>query len=420
MKRLYNDKIMKKRIIFVDDEVEVILGLRRMLRDMRKEWTMEFAESGQKALDIMAKTEFDVIVSDMRMPGMDGAQLLEHVVKKYPHIVRIVLSGHSKKEMIYKSVGMAHQYLTKPCNPEVLKSTIERACSLRELLANENLQRAVTKLHKLPSLPSLYIEINNELKSPDSSLTKVGEIISKDVSMTAKILQMVNSPFFGFFNEITSPSQAVTLLGLDTIRALVTSVHIFSKIKVPSIGKIKIEDLWQHFIVVGTVSKEIAKLELKDPKIIDAAFMAGMLHDIGKIVFFLNDLGRYTETIELADKESIHLCTAESRIFGTTHAEVGGYLLGIWGLPDSIIETIFFHHNPGISPEKEFGIITAVHVADALVGIEMPGYTVGELSVINYEHVKKIGKHKRLEMWKEKCREIIEKVRTHEREDSAG
>ena len=411
---------MKKRIIFVDDEVEVIKGLRRMLRDMRDEWTMEFADSGQKALDIMAKEPFDVIVSDMRMPGMDGAQLLEHVVKKYPNMVRIVLSGHSKKEMIYKSVGAAHQYLAKPCNSEILKCTVERACSLRDFLANENIQKAVSKLHNLPSLPSIYTEINDELKSPDSSLAKVGEIISRDASMTAKILQIVNSPFFGFFSKISSPSQAVSLLGLDTVKALVTSVHIFSKLKIKSVGKIKIEALWKHFIVVGTVSKEIAKMELKDRTIIDSAFMAGVLHDIGKIVFILNDIERYKEVVELSDKEKINLSAAERRVFDTTHAEVGGYLLGIWGLPDNIIEAIFFHQNPGISPEKKFGLITAVHVANALVANGMPGYTAGELSVIDYEHVKKIGKHKRIEIWKEKCREIMEEMGAHERKDSAG
>ena len=405
----------KKSILFVDDEGEVLEGLRRMLRNMRKEWEMEFAKSGQEALEIMAKQPFDVIVSDMRMPGMDGAQLLAEVMNSYPNVVRIVLSGHSKQEMIFKSVGTAHQYLAKPCNPEVLKKTVERACSLRAFLDDPKLQEAVGRLQNLPSLPSLYIEINNELMSADSSLARVGDIISRDTGMTAKILQLVNSAFFGFFREISSPAQAVTLLGLDTIKALVTSVHIFSKLKIKKIGKIGIEELWKHFLTVGLLSRKIAKMEQMDSKAVDKAFMAGMLHDVGKIVLISNLPDEYKKVVAIADGESIAISEAERRVFGPSHAEVGGYLLGLWGLPDSIIEAVFFHHQPTISPEHEFGIISTVHAANALVAHEMPEYTVGKISEVDLDVLAKTGKSDRLALWQSKCEKIIQRVTTGEK-----
>ena len=408
--------IIKKSILFVDDEGEILDGLRRMLRDMRGEWKMEFAKSGQEALEIMAKRPFDVIVSDMRMPGMDGAQLLAEVKKSYPNVVRIVLSGHSKQEMIFKSVGTAHQYLAKPCDPEVLKKTVERACSLRAFLADNELIEAVGRLNNLPSLPSLFIEINNELMSPNSSLAKVGDIISKDVGMTAKILQLVNSPFFGFFTEISSPAQAVTLLGLDTIKALVTSVHIFSQIKIKNIGKIEIKKLWNHFFAVGTLSREIAKIEHLDSHTVDKAFMAGILHDVGKIVLISNLPDEYEKVVVIAEKEGVSISEAEHRLFGPSHAEVGGYLLGLWGLPDSIIEAVFFHHQPNISPEREFGITSAVHTANALLAHEMPEYTVGKISEVDLDVLVKVGRSNRFATWQKKCKEIVKRITADEKQ----
>ncbi len=397
---------VKKRIIFVDDDIDILHGLKRMLRNKRNEWKMAFAKSGQEALDILSKEKFEVIVSDMIMPGMDGAQLLTQVMGNWPDMVRIVLSGHSKQNMIYKSLRSAHQYLSKPCDHKILLSTVERAFSLRSFLANESLQQVVGRLGSLPSLPALITDLTNVLKSPNSSLSKVEYIISKDACMTAKILQLVNSPFFGIYPQITNLSQAVTLLGIDKIRALVTSVHVFSELKQKKIGQIAIEDQWDHFSAVSIVCREIVKMELDNSKLNDLAFISGILHDIGKVVLLSNFPEKYQKAIALAEKERMSLTEAEREIFKATHAEVGGYLLGLWGLPDSIVEGVFYHHCPSKSAEREFGIITAVHVANSLVAEEIPAYKTGELSPIDYSHIEKIGKTDRISVWEKKCHTI--------------
>jgi len=113
----------KKRVLFVDDEPRILDGRRRMLRSMRHEWKMSFAETGQEALAILANQPFDVVVVDMRMPGMDGVQLLSEVRKRH-QIIRIVLSGTADREAILRAVGLAHQYLSKPCDAETLKSVL--------------------------------------------------------------------------------------------------------------------------------------------------------------------------------------------------------------------------------------------------------------------------------------------------------
>lgn len=208
---------MKLSVLFVDDEPHVLQGLQRMMRSMRQEWEIITAGGGLEALDLLSRKPVDVVVTDMRMPGMDGTQLLNEIKNSYPQIVRIILSGQSDREMILKSVRPAHQYLAKPCNDEILKSTIERSCWLRDLLADNSLKQLISRIDSLPSLPTLYLEILRELESPYSSMQKIGEIISRDIGMTAKILQMVNSAFFGFRRHIASPAEAAELLGLETI-----------------------------------------------------------------------------------------------------------------------------------------------------------------------------------------------------------
>jgi len=207
---------MKKQILFVDDEPLILQGLKRMLRGLRSEWDMTFVQSGAEALEKMVGAPFDVIVSDMRIPEMDGSQLLDTVKHRYPNMVRVVLSGHSEEEMIMKTVKSAHQFISKPCNAETLKSTISRMFALREVLTQEGLKRLVSRIESLPSLPSLYTQVVELIQSPNSSIKKIGEVISKDLAMTAKILQLVNSAFFGIPRQISNPAQAVGLLGLDT------------------------------------------------------------------------------------------------------------------------------------------------------------------------------------------------------------
>ena len=172
-----------------------LAGLRRMLRPLATEWTTEYVECGEKALAYMAANPVDVIVTDMRMPGMDGVQLLEQVVIRHPSAVRIALSGHSDQEMLIKVAGLAHQYLSKPCDTETLKSTVRRSLTLRDHFQNKTISRLVARVQSLPSLPNNYHDILHEIGSPDPSLARVANIISRDAAMTAKVLQLVNSAF---------------------------------------------------------------------------------------------------------------------------------------------------------------------------------------------------------------------------------
>lgn len=397
----------KRRILFVDDEPNVLSGLRRMLRAMRKEWEMVFVESGPEALRQLAQGPFDVIVSDMRMPGMDGAELLCRVMNQYPEIVRIVLSGHSDKETILRSVRSAQQYLSKPCDAQTLKSTIDRACALRDILGDDSLKGVVSSVDTLPSMPELYQEILSELQSDDPSIQKVAHIISKDVGMTAKILQLVNSAFFGLPRHISNPQQAVTLLGLETVKALVLSVQVFSQFEDSKIPRKFMDALWHHSMATGTLIRHILKAEQVKKDLADDTYMAALLHDVGKLILAASFSERYTAVIKESSTRNIPIRTAEKEEFGTTHAEVGAYLMGLWGLPDTIVEALAFHHRPAECPIETFTPLIAVHVASALEHESNPGIEIEYSDEIDHEHLSRLGLAERLEVWRNLCTEIL-------------
>ena len=406
---------MKRNILFVDDEPKILQGLIRMLRGMRGEWAMTFSESGPEALEILAREPFDVVVSDMRMPEMDGAQLLAEVKRCYPNVVRMILSGHSDKEMIMKSVRPTHQYLSKPCEAETLKSTIRRTCDLRDLLAHDSLTGVVSRMESLPSLPSLYSEIMELLESPDASIQKVGQIIAKDLGMTAKLLQLVNSAFFGIPRHISSPAQAVSLLGLDTVKALVLTVGVFSRFEQTRLPYFRINELMDHSTKTGAMAKELAKAEGIDKCMVDDAFMAGLLHDIGKLVLAANISDKYGEVLNLVRDEKMAFCEAEYEILGTTHAHVGAYLIGLWGLSDPIVEAIAFHHSPGICFSQGVCPLTAVHIGNALEHEDSHTFTMdAPISGVDYEYLDKLGLTERLPGWKEICTHLKEEERNNE------
>jgi HD-like signal output (HDOD) protein len=384
----------------VDDEPSILDGLGRMLRSMRQVWDMRFAKSGEEALEIMSRESFDLIVSDMRMPSMNGVQLLTEVKTKYPNTVRMILSGYADQLMILRSVGIIHQYMSKPCEADVLRTVIERVLNLNTLLKSERLASVISRTSTLPSLPSLYFEIVNEIQTPDSSVQRIGEIISKDPGMTAKILQLVNSAFFGIRRTITNPKEAASYLGIETIQTLVLSLDAFSKFEGCKVPGCTIEKIWSHSMATGLYAKRIVKGEGAGNAMADEAFTAGLLHDLGKLLLAFNLPREYSEVLSRATRDKVLLDVAEQEVFEATHEEVGAYLLGLWGLPDSIVESVAFHHHPARSTSKSFGLLAAVHAANALQYALAGQQSDPESAELDMDFMDSIGKSERLEDWR--------------------
>jgi putative nucleotidyltransferase with HDIG domain len=366
-----------RRILFVDDEPNVLKGMQRMLRGLRKEWDMHFVDNGAAALEMLAKSDFDVIVSDMRMPAMDGAELLTQVREQHPEMVRMVLSAYADHKAIMRTVRLAHQYIAKPCDADILKSTIERSFTLKQHLDNDKLRRLISNMESFPGLPDTYARVTELLRDPDTSIQAIAKVLGEDIGMTVKILQLVNSAFYGLAKKVTSAEEAAVYLGIDTIRALVLTIGIFSGFEENAVPRRIVEDLYQHCMKSGALAKAIATQEKLEKDQIEEAFMAGLLHDLGKLVMVHNMPSTYGRLLRATLDKNLPIHTAEMEIFGATHEQIGAYLAGLWGLPDAIVEAVAFHHAPEQCPSHGFDPLGAVHAANALAHIN--GQTGGGL-----------------------------------------
>ncbi len=386
---------MRRRILFVDDEPRVLSGLRRLLHPMRAQWDMSFAEGGQQALAMLDQQPYDVVITDMRMPGMDGATLLAEVRQRLPRAVRIILSGQSDKELVLRSVGPAHQYLAKPCEPEILRQTIERACALRDLLDSDAVQRVVGAIESLPSLPEQYVRLQTELRSAAPSIARIGRIIEEDLGMTAKILQLVNSAFFGLRRHVSEPAEAAKLLGTETISSLALSMNVFRQFSKAETAGLDLESLTSHSLRVATLVRAICRAEKAGASVADDAFLAGMLHDAGKLIMAQSWPQQYRQVLHDGSGECP--VAIETRLFGVSHAEVGAYLYGLWGLPNSIVEAVAFHHAPARLPVACFSPLVALHVANAL---DQPDTgPARDTRMLDHDYLDRAGLSERLQVW---------------------
>lgn len=387
-------------ILFVDDEPNILEGLQRMLRPLRHEWAMSFANSGAEALTKFETQPIDVIVSDMKMPGMDGSQLLHAVMERYPHVIRIVLSGYSEKEMIIKSVGTAHQYLSKPCDADTLKATVTRVSALRDLLMDETLRRLVSQLPNIPSLPMLYNELIDELNKAEPSTRVVGDIVKKDIGMTVKILQIVNSAFFGLRRRISDSREAVDFLGLDTISSLTLGLGIISQMETQVSASV-LADIWSHSMSVSVMANKIAAMENRETA--SDAFTAGLLHDLGKVVLAVNLPQKYRAVEELIRQEGLSRLEAEKEVFEATHAEVGAFLLGLWGLPAQVVRAVAYHETPMEAAGEGFTALSAVYAANTIQHYCESTDKSIECPAFDMEYLMSLGLTEKVPAWLDKC-----------------
>ncbi|MBM3879764.1 MAG: HDOD domain-containing protein [Verrucomicrobia bacterium] len=356
----------KTRILFVDDESSMLELLRLMMRTMADEWESSFVQSGAAALESMEQQPFDVIVTDMRMPQMTGAQLLNQVMRRYPQTVRIVLSAYADERTALESIGATHQWLQKPCPLPVLKSAVSRIHGLNRRLQRPEVRLLAARLSSLPSIPSVYFRMLEALESCDVSVETIGAILAEDPGLTAKVLQLVNSAFFGFARPVANGAEAVQLLGVGRILSLALAVNLFAGLEAAIFKNLPLQPLLDHSLLTGLWAGRIVQLEGGDRNLYNLAFTGGLLHDVGKLVLATNLPDPYRQTLAHAERTHVPLAEHEQNAFGATHADVGGYLLGIWGLPVPLVEAVALHHEPSKGIDTNFSPLTAIHVANAL------------------------------------------------------
>lgn len=395
-----------KRILFVDDESKILDGIRRMLYADRQRWDVQFSVGGEAALKACEAGNFDVVVSDMRMPGMDGAALLNHIRDRFPSTARIVLSGYSEAALATRAVPMAHRFLTKPCNASELQSTIERVCTLQDLLSAPEIRRIVGTVGELPSLSRTYTSLTEAVNEPSTSISQVADIIGRDVAMSAKVLQLVNSAFFGLAQKVTNVQNAAAYLGMETIKNLALASEAF-RVFVPDsrITQTVYESMQLHAQRTAAIAAKLPG----DSKTREVTIVAALLHDIGSLILASKMPDKFCSAHAIAKERGCKVFEAEKELLGTSHAEIGAYLLGLWGIPNLAVEAIAHHHAPTRIPHSDFDSSTAVYVAD-LVAHELDahpkGTSGGELGESDRECLEKLGILPRLDSFRELAAQV--------------
>ncbi len=397
----------RKRILFVGEDPELWEALRSEHSNGDAEWDYAFAKSGLQALNSLTQSPCDAVVADMQMEGMNGAQLLDEIMQRNPATLRFIRASMADQQSAMKCVGTAHQYLIKPSDATTIRSALSRAFSLESWLPSDKVRALISQMRKLPSPPNLYFQIVSELQSPDASLDRVGGLISQDVVLSAKILQIVNSAVFGLQMQVAKPVDAVLYLGLETTKSLVLLAHTFSYFDKVRTAEFSVDRLWRHSVTTGKFAEQIARAESVGVEICGQSFTAGMLHDIGKLLMAANLPTEFKQVLTRAKEDKITMHEAEMAVMGVAHGELGACLLGIWGLPTVIVEAVAMHHRPAQFLSKVFCPLTAVHVANAIEHEldKQPG--VGLVASPDVPYLTELGLAERYETWRDLCAEKL-------------
>lgn len=391
-----------KRILFVEDNAMLRDMYKAMLSVESERWDVATAAGGAEALTLMEQRPFDVVVSDMRMEGMSGIELLNTVLGLYPQMSRIIISGVADQADAADALGSTHQFLVKPVDINTLRAVLVRIDGLDAFLRDEKLKALAGRLRTLPSFPMLYLEIMKAIEAPDTSLQTIDDLIVKDPALTTKILQIANSAAMGLQEKVSDPLAAVQQLGLNTVRSLALSAHVFASFTPAQKLNFPVDALWRHLMMCGDAARAIMRAEDADHSYVEAAYTAGILHDIGKLMLADSLPNEFQNALTQAAKRHEPFHVIEQEVFGATHAGLAAYLLGLWGLPAMIVEAVAFHHTPETSTLQTFSPLTAVHVANAL-GYELDG---GD-AILNREYLAGLGVGHRLDAWRKEVSGLL-------------
>ncbi|NUP96835.1 MAG: HDOD domain-containing protein [Planctomycetaceae bacterium] len=344
-----------KRILFVDDDSRVLAGIRRLLYSRRGEWRIDCVASPVLAMDLLAREHFHVVISDLQMPGIDGASLLEHTQRTCPAATRIVLSGQGDPASAARVARVAHMFLSKPCGETALVDAIQRALEVQDLLGDERLRGVVGGIGALPAAPRLYRELEVALAEQGCDLDRVAAIIECDAAICAKVLQVANSAFFGVASKVHTVRQAVGYLGLDSLRSLVLVAEVQRMAEGVTLASgFDLDEYQCHSLGVATLAREF----VHGKEACALAFTVGILHDVGELLLASHAPAEYERLrAELAEHELERLAPAETLPPQEVHARLGAALLAMWGLPAAIVDAVRHHHE--LAPERSTDPVSA-------------------------------------------------------------
>lgn len=354
-------------VMFIDDDIAALARLEQLVKSTVPEWSARFFAKATDALE-SCRTDGapDAIITDLRMPEMDGASLLEAAKREFPNAIRMVFSDYDDLPVALRSVPVAHQFLASPLDVTTVYELVNRDVELQRRINDPNLQRLVSSIDVLPSPPASVIEINRLVADPFSSIEAVAEAIRTDSAMSAKLLQLVNSAFFGLSNHVEDVQQAVALLGFDTVRNLLIAVELVRSFNAPTPDLVRaVEDLNAHSFAVAELSRSL----MMRRKGAHEAFVGGMMHDIGLLAVIGCAPQLYLSLKKETEKSGRSVEQCELEILGTTHASIGAYLLGLWGLPFSLVEAVARSHDADVVIDNTITPVHAIFIAERITNV---------------------------------------------------
>ena len=386
----------KIRVMFVDDDPMVVRGIARNMSMMGAKMTITVRTSAAEALASLSKELVDVIITDLYMPGIDGSALLDEVRMRYPTILRFVLSGEAKPEIMKKASRVAHQYLSKPCETGVLHKTIVDMVARLETIKNPEVAKTISHLEGVPSRQASLAEFLRLLNDNSTPLEQISVSLKKDPGLCARLLKVANSPYFGHSGSIEGLDDAIGLLGMDMIVSMAASHKLFAVTPPPSSSNLHLDALWEHCVYVSTLVRHLGN-KLKLPQtVLREAGTAALLHDIGKLVLAYAVPSGFAAAYSRAKADRMPGWQAEYFIFGNHHAEIGGCLLKLWGLPPAVVDAVSMHHTPHISMEERVGPVTLVHIADTLAHA---GTNDGATTFLDFAYLKSLNLSEDINYW---------------------
>jgi HD-like signal output (HDOD) protein len=351
-------------VLFVDDNQASLQALKEAFGSCDDSWDTAFVPGGDVALHVMAERPVDAVVASAPLTGMSAASFLRLTKLKHPRTARIALSNPGDKGAMLSTLPVANQCLSKTCGTEALARVVKHTTSLQTRLFSEATQKIVAEVGALPSLPSTLAAVDAALAEEDCSLGRVAEVMSSDVAMVAKILQLVNSSFFGLRTEIRDLRQAVAYLGIEALRDFALAGSMFRAFTPSPVLPSDWLNLFNaHSLAVADTMTQLVRTSTAKCE----ANVAGMLHDIGELVVAERAPNKL---IEIAREVSAGASRddAEVRHMGTTYPVIGGHLLSLWGMGYNIVEAITCQRELWTGPAREYQLGDVIVVADHLVG----------------------------------------------------
>jgi putative nucleotidyltransferase with HDIG domain len=240
------------------------------------------------------------------------------------------------------------------------------------MMSPEYIKEKVQTIIQLPALPTIAMEVVEMVDNPKTSASKLGKLISTDQALTAKVLKIANSPFYGFPRKISTIDFAIIVLGYDALKEIVISISLVSSLQKKGDAVFDAKAFWDHSITSGVLARRLAR-DL-GYRISGEVFVGGLLHDMGVSVVHRYFRNEYKRIVEILADTDLNALEAEESVLGVTHAEVGGWLAERWNLPDHLVEAIRYHHSPSRA-DKNKDLVALIHCADVFAG-RMSGQSV--------------------------------------------